>query len=156
MLDDAAGTITAPSVCAEGGGSGSSDSGAAPTSEAEPITGTPAEGGDAPPPEGEQEPGAESDQPPREGTEEDNRVLPKWIRGLKEADPEGFKRAKTDFFDLKERRTDFPTVADARKAKSTIEALGGTAGIAEMQEDRDYFKGAATKFLDGDPGFAQE
>ncbi len=154
MLDDAAGTLTAPSVGGDTGGGGSPDTGAAPAAVEEPITGVPAEGAEAPQPEGEQEPGAESDQPKGEDTSEDGRVLPKWIRSLKDADPEGYKKAKTDFFDLRERRTDFPTVADARKAKQTLELVGGEAGLAEMQEDNADFSKVAKQFVNGDPQFA--
>src|SRR5579864_6625857 len=156
MPDDAAVTTVAGSVPGDSGGSGSPTTPAAPTGEAEPIEGAPVEGAEQPQPEGEQEPGAESDQPKGEPSDEDGRVLPKWIRGLKESDPEGYKKAKTDFFDLRERRTDFPTVADARKAKQTLELVGGEAGLAEMQADNAEFSGISKKFLNGDPQFATD
>lgn len=156
MLDDAAVLTGAPSVGAGDGGDGSPTTPAAPTGEAEPIEGAPVEGADPPQPEGEQQAGAESDQPQGDEAGEDGRVLPKWIRSLKEGDPEGYKKAKTDFFDLRERRTDFPTVADARKAKQTLELVGGEAGLAEIQADNAEFTGISKDFLNGDPKFATD
>jgi len=157
MLDDATGTIAAPSVGADGGGTGSPESSASPTGEEEQL-GAPGEGADAPGPEGEQEPGAETETTTdgKSATEEDGRVLPKWIRSLKETDPEGFKKAKGEFFDLRERRVDFPTVAEARKAKQTLELVGGEAGLAEMQEDNAEFAKVAKQFVNGDPAFSED
>lgn len=155
-LEDAVVLTGAPSVGASEGGGGEATTPAAPTGEAEPIEGAPIEGAEQPQPEGDQEPGAESDKPKGEDASEDGRVLPKWIRSLKDADPEGFKKAKTDFFDLRERRTDFPTVADARKAKQTLELVGGEAGLAEMQADNAEFSAISKKFLNADPQFASD
>src|SRR5271155_2939978 len=51
--------------------------------------------------EGEQPQGGK---PGEEGVREDGRLIPKWMRALKESDPEGYKKAKTDLFELQGRR----------------------------------------------------
>lgn len=109
---------------------------------------------DAPEPEGGEEtpePGAET-----AGGQEDGRVIPKWIRDLKEANPEGYKAAKADFFSHREYKSIYPTVQAAREANELIQSLGGAQGAQKLQEDATFFKDAANQFLKGDPAFIKD
>jgi len=118
---------------------------------------------DAEEPAGGSEPGEETpesdaaaEQP--EGAEgaEDGREIPKWIRGLKETDPEQFKKAKADFFDLRDRRGLHPTVKAAREEHELLASAGGAQGITALREDAQFFKTAAQQFLKGDPAFVKD
>jgi hypothetical protein len=87
---------------------------------------------------------------------EDGRVIPKWIRDLKEANPEGYKAAKADFFSHREYKSIYPTVQAAREANELIQSLGGPQGAQQLQEDATFFKDAANQFLKGDPAFVKD
>lgn len=87
---------------------------------------------------------------------EDGRVIPKWMRALKESDPEAYKRAKTDLFDLQGRRSIHPTVQAAREEHELVEAIGGREGLETLRTDATFFKEAANQFLKGDPGFVKD
>jgi hypothetical protein len=84
---------------------------------------------------------------------EDGRIIPAHIRALKDTKPEEYKRAKTDFFDLRDRRTVHPTVQAAREEHELIQSLGGNEGITQLREDGQFFKQAAQQFLRGDKAF---
>jgi hypothetical protein len=87
---------------------------------------------------------------------EDGRVIPKWMRALKDTDPEAFKRAKTDLFDLQGRRSIHPTVQAAREEHDLIQSVGGKEGIESLRGDATFFKEAANQFLKGDPAFVKD
>ncbi len=87
---------------------------------------------------------------------EDGRVIPKWMRALKESDPEAYKRAKTDLFDLQGRRAIHPTVQAARDEHELVEAIGGREGLESLRTDATFFKEAANQFLKGDPAFVKD
>jgi hypothetical protein len=126
---------------------------------------TPTEGEGAPddepelPIEGEEgDSGESADGGEGEGSQaaEDGRVIPQYIRGLKETDPKAYKQAKADFFQLRELRSTFPTVQAARDARELIESVGGQEGISEMRTLTSEFKQAAHQFLEGDPQFIKD
>jgi hypothetical protein len=98
-----------------------------------------------------QEPGTQPSDPSLEP--QDARVIPGYIRELKDKAPEAYKRAKTDFFDLRDRRTVHPTVQAAREEHEFVKSLGGREGVASLQEDGRFFKDAANQFLRGDKAF---
>jgi len=98
------------------------------------------------------EPGAET----TEGGKEDGRVIPKWIRDMKESNPDGYKAAKADFFSHREYKSIYPTVQAAREANELIQSLGGPEGAQKLQEDATFFKDAASQFLKGDPAFVKD
>lgn len=119
-----------------------------PTAIEEPVEpDTPAE------PEAELEPGA---QPETTLEAEDARKLPGYVKQLKESNPEAYKRAKAEFYDLNARRSLHPTVQAAREEHELIASNGGVAGIAKLREDGQFFKSAATQFLKGDPAFIKD
>jgi hypothetical protein len=87
---------------------------------------------------------------------EDGRVIPKWIRDMKEANPEGYKAAKADFFSHREYKSIYPTVQAAREANDLIQSLGGAQGAQKLQEEATFFKDASNQFLKGDPAFVKD
>jgi hypothetical protein len=87
---------------------------------------------------------------------EDGRVIPPWMRVLKETNPEAFNKAKTDLFELRDRRSVHPTPQAAREEHDLVLSLGGAKGIATMREDAGVFKTAASQFLKGDPAFVKD
>jgi hypothetical protein len=120
-----------------------------PTTAEEPIESeTPAE-----PEAGAPEPGTPSDD---KESKEDGRRLPAYVRDLKEKNPEGYKRAKAEFYDLDARRSVHPTVQAAREEHQLVADLGGPQGITKLREDGQVFKTAAQQFLKGDPGFVKD
>lgn len=151
MIDDT--TLAAP-VEPNGG----SDTGAAPPEPdssldtgAEPIpepTGDTPEGTE-PAPDGK-DPASSTD------PKEDGRIIPPWLRDLKDKNPAAFAKAKTDLFDLRDRRSVHPTVQAAREEHELLQANGGVAGIAKLREDGTFFKSAAEQFLKGDPAFVKD
>ena len=153
---------TVPNVVA--GASSNVDGGSPVATDLEPADSLPADGPDSsaidtPQPEGgaQPEPGAEG----AEGTEqaggrEDGRLIPKWMRAMKESDPEGYRAAKSAFFNLKDRETIHPTVQAAREEHELVDSLGGREGAAKLQEDAVFFKDAANQFLKGDPAFIKD
>lgn len=156
MLDDAVVLTGSPSVGEGDGGGGSPTTPETPAGEAEPLS-TPPEGAEPPQPEGDQ-PGAETELT-TEGDPTDGRVIPPKLRDLlkNEAIDAGLRKdIKAQFFENKAFKGEFPTVADARKAKQTLELHGGEAGLAEMQADNAEFSGISKKFLNGDPQFASD
>ena len=86
----------------------------------------------------------------------DERKLPNYVKALKEADPKGFAKAKTEFFDLAARRSVHPTVQAAREEHELVTQFGGREGISKLREDGQYFKTAAQQFLKGDPAFVKD
>lgn len=92
-----------------------------------------------------------------EGTDsQDGRVVPQWIRGLKEANPKAYQQAKDAFFRSREYQSVYPTVQAAREDKQLVESLGGKQGVERMQEDVTFFHQAAGQFLKGDPAFTAD
>lgn len=109
---------------------------------------TPAEGGVPP------KPGEGDGQPPV--TREDGRVIPQWMRALKDTNPEAYGKAKADLFEMRDRRSVHPTVQAAREEHDLVQSLGGKEGVTKLREDGAVFKTAAQQFLKGDPGFVAD
>ena len=107
----------------------------------------------AEPSEPSAEPEVQPGETPSSEPEGDTRRLPQHIRDLKEANPEAFKRAKAEFYDLSARRSVHPTVQAAREEHELLASAGGAEGIARLREDGQFFKQAATQFAKGDRGF---
>ena len=107
-------------------------------------------------------PEGEVDNQPEAGAEEavrsaeDGRVIPKWIRDMKEANPEGYKAAKADFFSHREYKSIYPTVQAAREDRDLVQSLGGREGVEKLREDNGFFHDAATQFAKGDPAFVKD
>ena len=105
--------------------------------------------------------GAE-DQQPKPGEEgqqpikEDGRVIPAWMKALQTSNPEAYKKAKADLFELRDRRTVHATPQEARQEHDLIRSLGGAEGVATLREDATFFKSAAQQFLNGDPAFVKD
>lgn len=99
------------------------------------------------------EPGTEG-QPT--SAKEDGRTIPQWIKGLQETNPAAYQKAKTDFFDHRERRSIHPTVQSAREEHNLVQSLGGTNGVTKLREDAGFFKEAAGQFAKGDPAFVKD
>ena len=146
-------------------GTGSNGESSTAIGELEPVESLPTgesgpSGDNAPQPEGGE--GDEGHQPEAgtEGAEggirEDGRVIPKWMRAMKEADPEGYKSAKATFFNLKERESVHPTVQAAREDRDLVQSLGGRDGVERLREDNSFFHEAATQFTKGDPAFVKD
>lgn len=132
--------------------------------ELDPVESLPAEGSD-PTVDNTSEPEGEVDDvnQPEAGTEgaegesrEDGRLIPKWMRAMKEADPEGYKQAKSVLFNLKGREAIHPTVQAAREDHDLVQSLGGKEGATKLQEDSVFFKEAANQFLKGDQAFVKD
>src|ERR1700675_1545734 len=87
---------------------------------------------------------------------EDGRLIPKWMRALKETDPEGYKKAKTDLFELQGRRSVHPTVQAAREEHDLVQSLGGKDGVGKLREQSSFYSEAANQFLKGDPAFVKD
>src|SRR6202795_1428679 len=87
---------------------------------------------------------------------EDGRLIPKWMRALKESDPEGYKKAKTDLFELQGRRSVHPTVQAAREEHDLVQSLGGKEGVGKLREQSSFYSEAANQFLKGDPAFVKD
>lgn len=152
---------TVPNAIA--GASSNVDGGSSSIAELDPVASLPTEGpdspvdADAPLPEGEvvDQPEAGADDPKGE-VREDGRLIPKWMRAMKESDPEGYKAAKSVFFSMKERESIHPTVQAAREEHDLVQSLGGKEGATKLQEDSVFFKDAANQFLKGDPAFIKD
>lgn len=111
----------------------------------------------APKPEGEElapEPGTGEGEQPE--VKEDGRVIPQWMKELQKNNPEAYKKAKADLFEMRDRRSVHPTVQAAREEHELIESLGGRKGAETLREDASFFKDAANQFLKGDPSFVKD
>lgn len=132
-----------------------------PSGVEEPI-GTPIPGAETAAPEAGQEttaePGSEADATAGGSADEkqDARLLPKSIRDLKETNPEAFKAEKERFYEHRSYKQTFPTVAEARRAKQTLELVGGESGLNQMQTDMTEFREVATQYMNGDPEFVND
>ena len=111
-------------------------------------------------PEGTESTGTEGDKgkPGEDKGEvrEDGRLIPKWMRALKETNPEGFKKAKADLFELMDRRTLHPTAQAAREEHDLVQSLGGKEGVGKLREQSTFYSEAANQFLKGDPAFVKD
>jgi hypothetical protein len=110
-------------------------------------TGT-GEGGPTP------EPGKEGEQP--QVTREDGRVIPQWMRALKESNPEAYQKAKADLFEMRDRRSVHPTIQAAREEHDLVQSLGGKEGVTKLREDVGFFHKASEYFRKGDPEFVRD
>lgn len=103
------------------------------------------------------EPGTvDTDGQPVTPSKEDGRVIPQWMKALQESNPEAYKKAKADLFEMRDRRTVHPTIQAAREEHDLVESLGGREGANQLREDAGFFKDAATQFLKGDPNFVKD
>lgn len=132
-----------------------------PADDPNPAGSAPAEGGE---PSGEPaaKPEAEAGDQPEAGaeggeqTKEDGRVIPQWMKALQANNPEAYKKAKADLFEMRDRRSVHPTIQAAREEHDLVESLGGTEGANALREDAGFFKEAASQFLKGDPNFVKD
>jgi len=103
--------------------------------------------------EGEQPEGGR----PGEGeVREDGRHIPKWMKELQTSNPEAYKKAKTDLFELQGRRSVHPTVQAAREEHDLVQSLGGKEGVGKLREQSSFYSEAANQFLKGDPAFVKD
>lgn len=91
-----------------------------------------------------------------EQVREDGRLIPKWMKELQAANPEAYKKAKGDLFELRDRRSVHPTAQAARQEHDLVQSLGGPEGVATLREDAGVFKTAAQQFMKGDPAFVKD
>lgn len=87
---------------------------------------------------------------------EDGRVIPQWIRSLKETDAKAYGQARSNFFDLRARTDIHKTVDAARQDRDLIQSLGGSEGVEKLQQDAGFFSEAAKWFMDGSPEFVKD
>jgi hypothetical protein len=105
---------------------------------------------------------AESGQPeggrtkPEGEVREDGRLIPKWMKELQQTNPEAYKKAKTDLFELQGRRSIHPTAQAAREEHDLVQSLGGKEGVAKLRENDRFYSEAANQFLKGDPAFVKD
>lgn len=149
MPEEAVLTETAPNAGAVGSESTSSIAESQPAAEETQALGTE---GQQPVAEGTQPSGEQPEQQPSE----DGRVIPRWIRDMQKANPQGYQQAKNDFFSLRSYRQVFPSVAEATKAREQLELVGGPDGLADLQTTNGEFKSVAQQFFDGDPAFVND
>ena len=123
-----------------------------PETPAEPETPV---GGEETPPEtgGEEElPGAPE---PDDSVETDGRALDentrKIVAELKKTNPGAAKALADQFYRRLAYQKEFPTVQDARRAKATIESLGGEEGITKLQDEVTDYRTEIEQFANGDP-----
>lgn len=110
------------------------------------------------------EPEAEAENQPEAGTEGsegaesrlDGRVIPAWMRALKETDPKAYAAAKNDLFDLRARRGIHATTKEAESEHNLVKAIGGPEGVATLRENAQVYQEAASQFRKGDPAFVQD
>ena len=75
----------------------------------------------------------------------------KALASLKKVDPAAAKRVAEAYFKKQGYEKVFPTIHEARGAKATLEAVGGTKGIAEMQTAVSDYDREIAQFAQGDP-----
>ena len=75
----------------------------------------------------------------------------KALASLKKVDPESAKRVAEAYFKFQGYQKVFPTIHEARGAKATLEAVGGTKGIQEMQTAVSDYDTEIAQFAKGDP-----
>jgi hypothetical protein len=140
------------------------NAGVAPPVEDPNVASLPTEGGEpsgepTPEPEGGEptpEPGTEGSEDGQLDVKEDGRVIPQWMRELQVKNPEAYKKAKADLFELRDRRSVHPTSQAAREEHNLVQSLGGPQGVEQLREDATFFKDAANQFLKGDPAFIKD
>jgi hypothetical protein len=151
---------TAPNAIA--GASSNVDGGSSAVETLDPVESLPTEGVDSPDTNTPEPEGGVDNQPeagtgePQGEVREDGRLIPQWMRAMKESNPEGYKAAKAVFFGMKERESIHPTVQAARDEHELVQSLGGREGASKLQEDSVFFKDAANQFLKGDPAFTKD
>lgn len=146
------------------GASSNVDGGSSAIETLDPVESLPTEGAEptvdnTPDPEGEPTAEGAGVEAGTEGADrgtEDGRLIPKWVRAMKESDPEGYKAAKSAFFNLRDRQAIHSTVQAARDEHDLIQSLGGREGATKLQEDSTFFKEAANQFLKGDAAFVND
>jgi hypothetical protein len=79
----------------------------------------------------------------------------KALAALKKVDPAAAKTAAEAYFRADAYKKVFPTVHAARGAKATIDALGGTEGIKEIQTEVSDYRNEITQFAKGDAALIQ-
>jgi hypothetical protein len=128
----------------EGGGEGGGGGDEGVVEGEEEIFGEPGEG------EGEERDESASGEKPRsraQAIKEAEAALSK----LRETDPALAKVLRKEFFETKDYRATFPTVAEARAAKETIEDLGGDEGISNLKTEVNNYAEELASFAEGNP-----
>lgn len=154
-------TITAPAASASVAGqdaAAESTLATTPTATEEPITGAPTGAEAAEPEAGHESAEAGTGSGGKDSADgaEDSRVLPKAIRALKATDPKAYVAEKTRFFEHRDYKATFPTVAEAKKARQSLELVGGEAGLTQLQTDISEFRNVAQQFMAADPKFSAD
>ena len=115
--------------------------------------------------EGAPESGSEVDASgaPSDGADTDGRAIPaKWREAFKALLADAKLRdfvpeAKALLFERMAFHKEFPGgIQEVRGLKSTLDSVGGEAGLQQMQADFADFRGLSNQFLDGDPGFVAD
>jgi hypothetical protein len=117
--------------------------------------GTGGEGGDEAAGDGEGEGGEGEGESDGSEFETDGRKIDdatkKALASLKKVDPAAAKRVAEAYFKKQGYEKVFPTIHEARGAKATLEAVGGTKGIQEMQTAVSDYDREIEQFGKGDP-----
>jgi hypothetical protein len=98
----------------------------------------------------------QGDKPAESVVREDGRLIPKWMKELQTSNPEAYKKAKADLFELQGRRTIHPTAQAAREEHDLVLSLGGKEGVGKLREQSKFYSDAANQFLKGDPAFVKD
>jgi hypothetical protein len=78
------------------------------------------------------------------------------VAELKKTNPAAAKALADQFYRRLAYQKEFATVQDARRAKATIESLGGEEGITELQSEITDFRTEAEEFANGDRGLLEK
>jgi len=114
-------------------------------------------------PEADSEP-AEGEEPEVEGEEAepvaaDGRRMPdslkKGLAALKAVAPEAAKELRGIYFANQEYRNAFPTVADATRAKTLIEEIGGPEGVQQIAQEREEWGTLDKQYAEGSGDFVK-
>lgn len=128
----------------EGGADGSEGAGGEGEEGAEGAEGDGVEG------EGEGEGDGDGSEFETDGRKIDD-ATKKALASLKKVDPAAAKRVAEAYFKYQGYQKVFPTIHEARGAKATLEAVGGTKGIQEMQTAVNDYDTEIEQFAEGNP-----
>lgn len=93
--------------------------------------------------EGEEseEPEGEQEEQQQQSAAQDGRTLPgplkAAISAVKQSNPEGAKMIRATYFENQQFKQNFATPAEAATIKATLEEIGGTEGIQQIQQERE-------------------
>lgn len=80
----------------------------------------------------------------------------KMVAELKKTNPAAAKALADQFYRRLAYEKEFPTVQDARRAKATIDSLGGEEGVTALQNEVADYRGEIEQFANGDPELVQQ